>query len=582
VINGEIRLLNFAKLYFRGGTRLGAQGVIRMQGQENHLQLQDQLAGDGLVVFDGQSNEFSRIRLENPEATVMIGTGITIRTGSGNGSIGGDHIVNRGQILALDGRTISLSGIENQGVIRTTTGGAITLSGNWSNSGSITADGASITVSSLPTAQGGGTFQVRDGGLVLRAAGTTDEIRSLDVTNSTIMIDEFGRVNNAGSTISVVGDGAGGNRWEMSGGDVVGGTIRSEAGQSLRVSGAGNEIGDVRLETDLDVAAGSSVYLNGSTRVVGRTITLNGPSGAANSTLASRDDSLQSGSVVLLGGTSANNALLAHAYDTLVIPQGVQVLTATGGGLIASAVAGGWSNAGLISSRTPGQTIFLRGPGTNTGTLEALGADLIAPPPPREFYLPTILHNGGTIRATAGGDFDVKGTLIQEPSGTIHLELAGTGEESFGQVRAEKLLQLDGTLQVSLADGYAPAAGDSYTILSTGPTGTRAGPFSGYGSGRARLTGLGADLLRDGRAPGRHAPRRCGRQRPSRFRGPGDPCPALQRRQGRGTLGGRRFHLRRRRKLRGSGVAGAELQSTRIIGGRRRCPGLGGGVCLRP
>src|SRR5207248_438463 len=105
--------------------------------------------------------------------------------------------------------------LTNQGFVHASNGGSIKLTGLM-NSGSISADGGTIMLAGVPAAIG--SLQVRNGGLAIWAQSpTTSAVRSLDVADSVISVQEFGSIQNVGATIHVHDDT---NRWQLRGGSI--------------------------------------------------------------------------------------------------------------------------------------------------------------------------------------------------------------------------------------------------------------------------------------------------------------------------------------------------------------------------
>jgi autotransporter-associated beta strand protein len=85
-----------------------------------------------------------------------------------------------------------------------------------------------------------------------------------------------------------------------------------------------------------------------------------------------------------------------------------------------------------------------------------------------------LIENQGTIELGASPG-QVQGVdFQQDSSGTLEIELAGTGLNDFDRLILSGQALLDGTLNVSLIDGFSPAVGNSFTFLSAaaGITGT--------------------------------------------------------------------------------------------------------------
>ncbi len=76
--------------------------------------------------------------------------------------------------------------------------------------------------------------------------------------------------------------------------------------------------------------------------------------------------------------------------------------------------------------------------------------------------------NSGTISLAVGGSVNVAGSFIQAASGIVSAELAGTGVGEFGHISVSGAATLDGTLNVTVGEGFVPAIGDDFQLLTYG------------------------------------------------------------------------------------------------------------------
>ncbi|MFI4897108.1 MAG: GC-type dockerin domain-anchored protein [Phycisphaerales bacterium JB059] len=97
---------------------------------------------------------------------------------------------------------------------------------------------------------------------------------------------------------------------------------------------------------------------------------------------------------------------------------------------------------------------------SNLGTLRLLeGANFIAG---------GSIENSGKLELGLGGDVLGLGASLgftQLSAGTLIVRLGGVGAEAYGQIDMAGPVSLDGELAVTLADGFEPQAGDSFTII---------------------------------------------------------------------------------------------------------------------
>lgn len=257
-----------------------------------------------------------------------------------------------------------------------------------------------ITVSDRATLQftgawdNNGVVATETGTIHLGGSFTRDEVGVLQRSGGIVRIG--GALNNAGRTFSLDDIGT----WHLSGGIVTGGTVDGPAGADFRtVFGTTGSLDGVALSVPrFTVASGSTLNVqNGLTlsaaEPAGNTITLLG--GGAHVAFAGTQTLAGTGQLVFDGTSSFNNIRPSGAGSTLTLGPGITVRTGTRGGTIGS---GGLStiNRGIISARTPGQTVTLLGTITNEGTIEA--------------------RNGGTVSVQTRNP---SGILTNYQSGTL-------------------------------------------------------------------------------------------------------------------------------------------------------------------
>lgn len=94
----------------------------------------------------------------------------------------------------------------------------------------------------------------------------------------------------------------------------------------------------------------------------------------------------------------------------------------------------------------------------------------------------------GSVRNVAGivapgdpagnhiGQFTITGDFANDENGTLAIDLGGTSTSQYDRVVASRFAFLSGHLDVTLANGFTPTVGNSFTILTTGTAG-RFGEF---------------------------------------------------------------------------------------------------------
>jgi hypothetical protein len=165
-----------------------------------------------------------------------------------------------------------------------------------------------------------------------------------------------------------------------------------------------------------------------------------------------------SGQVVL--GTNAFNSLFIAPGSTLTIASGVSVH-----GFAGVIFGDRLVNQGLVqadgSATLPAgaRTLSVQtGSFTNQGTLQANDGGIIS--------LTNFTVNSGIVTAEAGGTITVSGAFTQDSGATVNVSLAGTSTSQVGLVNVTGAASLAGTLDVTLANGFVPASGDTVQVLT--------------------------------------------------------------------------------------------------------------------
>jgi RHS repeat-associated protein len=167
------------------------------------------------------------------------------------------------------------------------------------------------------------------------------------------------------------------------------------------------------------------------------------------------------------------------------LPQ-LSAQTLSGGSWIVEAGAGLDLNGASITTNKA--SVTLSGSGStfaaidglisNAGSFNILGG--------RSFTTLGDMSNTGNLIVGPGSTLTVAGKYTQTASGTLTTQLGGSpGSGQFGQLHVSGQASLDGTFGVSLTNGFAPRAGDQFTVMTFA---SRSGNF-------ATLTGLTAGRL---------------------------------------------------------------------------------------
>jgi fibronectin-binding autotransporter adhesin len=184
-----------------------------------------------------------------------------------------------------------------------------------------------------------------------------------------------------------------------------------------------------------------------------------------NGTLTKQTDNSQGGGS-LIGLTFQNNGTLEVQSGTLTTVTGGSLTNA--GTVLVDAGTCLCFDAGYV--QTGGQTTVTGGI-TTLGTLALEGGSING----TGAINGTVVNSGGTMAPGAPfGQFHIYGSYVQDAGGTLSIEVGGLSQS--GELVAEPTT-LNGTLAVSLANGFVPQLGDSYPVLTAAPL---TGQFSSF------------------------------------------------------------------------------------------------------
>ena len=383
--------------------------------------------------------------------TIEATNGGTLNTHGLTGNLGKVAVNGSGSVLSLDGSNY----VNNLGVT-VPAGTTLTLKGTWSNAGGLTINAGTLNL--------GGSFVLANLGTINRTGGT---------------VYLFGTLTNTGTTLAL---NATTGSWILGGGGtILNGMITSNGGAELL--GGGGTLSGVTVNANLDLTAfGANVHvLNGLT--LNTTVTLGYGSfiyfDTASQTLGG------TGTVVFTA--DGTQGLIANADNTtLTIGAGITIRGGStfpynfAGSVIGylkktgpdnSAIYGGRNtsviNNGTINADTAGTYIVIQpnsGTFTNAGTIEATNGGT--------FVINTSVSNAGSINSGgngSAGQITVAGNFAQTSAGILDIDLGGTvAGTQFDQLAVTGSATLNGTVNVSLINGYSPAAGATFQFLTFG------------------------------------------------------------------------------------------------------------------
>ena len=520
-VNGDLSLsAGGARTKIAGGTTFT---TAHMAGVNSEMGFAPGSTLSGTVLFEGGSGGNRFVDMNGTDGTFTVGASGVIRTetgiggsgviGSGSNFAGAMTLVNQGLISSqVSGITITINpaSFTNSGTFSASNNGILTIapSGMWTNAGTISVNNATVNLN--------GTFDTTGG------IGTW--------SNTAGLVNINGTINNAGSTLTLNNSTG---SWTLNGGTLSGGTLAFANGQTLLIAASSsNLLTGVTVNGDLSLSAGGA-----RTKIAGGTTFTTAHMAGVNSEMGFAPGSTLSGTVLFEGGSGGNRFVDMNGTDgTFTVGASAVIRTETGdvgNGAIGSGsnFAGAMTlvNQGLISSQVSGITITINPSSfTNSGIVEAInGGSLAVPAGYTQTAGVTRVDGGGTIAALNGatlnniviaagriegngtvtanvansgtiapglsaGQLAINGDLSFTPSSTLQLEIGGVAQGTQYDFLTEAgtlALNLDGTLSVTLIDGFKNLIqpSDFFTVLMSNQAIT--GAFLNVATGRIATTG---------------------------------------------------------------------------------------------
>ncbi|HEX8524082.1 MAG TPA: hypothetical protein VF669_17645 [Tepidisphaeraceae bacterium] len=411
------------------GVNLTSNGSIHVKVGESLKSAGGPINGTGTIDFDESTLTHSGNFLATSPMT--IGSGVTVRTGTGNGGVGGSALItNRGTLLANNGRTLSVSSLANQGtmkadagtmladirndpagVISIVNGGTFNFVGDtWSNLGTVSLGNGELNL--------GGSFLPSAIGTINRTGGTINVVGTMSLN---------------GGTFSPTGSPG---EWRIAeGATLANGTILSTAADRPLVF---KRRGSTGYEPVID-----NMTLTGSATISDHTVAHNNLT-LNNGTLTVALSGLKmwttgatlggTGTVLLKSGWLTPNGAVAR----MNVGPGIAIRTGGTGTSLLGSSGGQFQNAGLISAEAPGQYLIADAV-TNAGAMQVINGSAME----LRFRWSnsgSILNDHSTLTLSNNGVLSPSGTFLQKGGVT---RLGGNGSSS---------LTLSGAV-LSLSDG---------------------------------------------------------------------------------------------------------------------------------
>ncbi|MFT7669661.1 MAG: hypothetical protein ACI8X5_002366 [Planctomycetota bacterium] len=434
-LDTDVQVANSISLTIQNGLTLNSSMTLGSTSWGRlHWSGTQTLDGIGVINMSNVTSTLSPL-----SGTLTIESGIEIE---GYGRMTGPW-VNRGTIrnstsssLRFDG-----SGWVNEGLIEASVpGGSLILSGTgWSNAATGTMLLNDTTASLSGTYTQNGALTANNAVVNLGGSFTLANLGVLSLTST--QLNQTGTLtNNAPGGLDV---GSFGTEWRLNGGTIIGGSVNGTS--TLMVVGSSTLIG-VTLDTDVQVANSISLTIQNG-------LTLN-----SSMTLGSTSwGRLHWSGTQTLDGIGVINmsnvtSTLSPLSGTLTIESGIEI---EGYGRM----TGPWVNRGTVRNSTSSSLRFDGSGWVNEGLIEATSTG--------DIIWSGSGTNDGTIALGFASQLTGSASFVQGAMGILRLEIGGTAAGQFGRVSMSSTGSLDGGLEATAVNGFAPAAGNTFQVVST-------------------------------------------------------------------------------------------------------------------
>jgi RHS repeat-associated protein len=418
VSNGRVTVIN--RLTLNGTAQVGNTdgttfGQLSFSGTQT-------VSGSGSLTFGGRFGNF----------IFFLGGGLptlAVPVRGGSGTMSGSF-VNQSTIScdSPGGRYVlggDFTNWRNEGTIQVSNGGTLDLAGSWTNTAghTIATTGATLDlgVSGLDAWSNAGTISATNSTVNLGGVFTLATLGTFNRNGGTVNLT--GTLNNTDTTLTLnanTGD------WNLSQGQVNGGTVTEAGGRLLFVSVNFGTLNAVTFNGDMDLATGSTnrVMVTGGLTLNGTAFVGNGPDRLGQLSFNGTQTLGGSGNLTF-GATTFGNA-------AMFVGSGVLTLAIPVHGGNGSISGGTFVNRSTISCDGPGGRLTLSGTNwRNDGTIE--------------------VSNGGTANIGGNGGSWTNAGTISATNATVNLggvfTVAGLGtfNRSSGTVNLTGTLNNTGT-----------------------------------------------------------------------------------------------------------------------------------------
>lgn len=412
----------------------------------------------GFTVLSGVTLNGDFDVLVNNAGVQGIGTGFT-----NNGTMTIDNLgVANGELNLAAGATLGGTGQ----VVLNRASDNVHVSGTFTHGANHTIRGAGRIHANI-TNNGSILAEPKTGGGLLRVVGNA-------ITNNNLLQANSGATLRLEQQVAITQGVAGriraadGGRVELRDNAVVNGGKLQTAGTGLIVNTTASVLNNVTNEGEFHALTGTTTRVN-TTLINNGTITIN-PSGVAGiTTLEFSTDTVLSGTGTIVLNQAGNSANISSAQSNQDITQAAGH-TIRGGGRISSGYFGDgrFINNGRMEGNSSAQPLVIQAKLSGRGALKdvQIGGD--------GFGVSHTLAEAGTTAVVA-----VEGLYNFVALNSMLFDLAGaspgTGYDQLNSTGPITISSTQTRLEVSLAGGFRPMPGQSFTLLTT--TGALTGNF---------------------------------------------------------------------------------------------------------
>ena len=484
VVEGDGNLAVLTSFTWSGGTQSGT-GTTRLATDSV-----TSISGSDTKVIDGRN-------VENAGTITWSGTGdIALNAGVFTNLNGASFLITNDAAIADFDGSETVGNFVNAGLFRKSAGtressfGSLATAGTFTNTGIVQVQSGSFRFANPLNNSGG--LQVQAGLLDINGGGTS---------SGTLVAAPGATVEFSGGNYTLTDGAFIGGRDGLA--RITGGTVAIAAGAAVLAVANVELVGGTLGGAGNFTLAGNSLWSGGTMEGTGTTMVFDGAtltiSDAAAKTLSRtlnnsgtvRTSGAAALAAVLVNATGAiNNAgLFDLASDMRFVGSSpgtfanlsTGTLLKSGGSLSSESVLNfPFTNAGIIDVRA-GLNLDLNGAFTQTGGATILGSGstlgFAATPDFRGGEVRgsgtldgNVRNSGATFRpggSGATGTLNVAANYTQGPGGTLAIEVGGTGSGQFDVLAIGGTPSLGGTLNVALLNGFLPAAGQAFRVLTS-------------------------------------------------------------------------------------------------------------------